>query len=167
MKPLRESSTDVTGGFCCSLGGAAIIFVSFLEHVTTVLHLISRPGLKTIASFVSNCWSSDSPGLLIATDTYDLDKHQKVFVSKMGGGYEKYFSQTCHNSGTRKSGAAEWNRGLWGLVDMGSNGIRLSITDQAHPQPAFYPLSTLLQQISLYEAQYGRRRKQFLSLLYG
>ncbi|KAG9755858.1 hypothetical protein KCU73_g5204, partial [Aureobasidium melanogenum] len=70
----------------------------------------------------------------------------------MGGGQE-----IPHRHATTQAPVSEpqWNRGLWGLVDMGSNGIRLSITDQSAPTTRVLPtVYSYRNKISLYEAQY-------------
>ncbi|KAH0260759.1 Ppx-GppA-domain-containing protein, partial [Aureobasidium melanogenum] len=70
----------------------------------------------------------------------------------MGGGQE-----IPHRHATTQQPVSEpqWNRGLWGLVDMGSNGIRLSITDQSAPTTRVLPtVYSYRNKISLYEAQY-------------
>lgn len=47
------------------------------------------------------------------------------------------------------------NSNLWGIVDMGSNGIRFSITDMSHPTARILPtLYMYRNSTSLYEAQY-------------
>ncbi|KAH0288198.1 Ppx-GppA-domain-containing protein [Aureobasidium namibiae CBS 147.97] len=71
----------------------------------------------------------------------------------MGGGQE---IPHRHNATTHKLiSEPQWNTGLWGLVDMGSNGIRLSITDQSAPTTRVLPtVYAYRNKISLYEAQY-------------
>ncbi|KAG2170837.1 hypothetical protein VTO58DRAFT_105281 [Aureobasidium pullulans] len=71
----------------------------------------------------------------------------------MGGGYK--IPHRHATTSQQPTSEPEWNKGLWGLVDMGSNGIRLSITDQSAPTTRVLPtVYAYRNKISLYEAQY-------------
>lgn len=76
---------------------------------------------------------------------------------KMGGGLD--VPQYVCWSGSRRY--VDNGSFLWGLVDMGSNGIRFSITDLSPPTSRILPtVYTYRNGISLYDAQYDEDGKQ-------
>lgn len=55
----------------------------------------------------------------------------------------------------------EWKQDLWGLIDMGSNGIRFSITNLSAPNARILPtLYYYRKKISLYDEQYDEDGKK-------
>ena len=79
--------------------------------------------------------------------------HQGASPFTMGGGYK--IPHRHATTSQQPTSEPEWNKCLWGLVDMGSNGIRLSITDQSAPTTRVLPtVYAYRNKISLYEAQY-------------
>lgn len=72
----------------------------------------------------------------------------------MGGGHE-IPQRMSSETRLHPSRAAPWNENLWALVDMGSNGIRLSITDLSAPSTRILPtVYSYRKKISLYDEQY-------------
>ncbi|KAF1348597.1 putative transcription regulator [Delphinella strobiligena] len=72
----------------------------------------------------------------------------------MGGGQELP-PRAPHSHPLGSSEAPAWNKNLWALVDMGSNGIRLSISDLSSPTTRILPtVYSYRKKISLYDEQY-------------